>query len=77
MLYVKYEIEMEQGCSILTQIKVLNPGLQYVEDDKKKNLHPYQMLGLVKPVVKGYVNTIKVRMFDRNVIRIYYIIFSV
>ena len=49
---------MEQGYSILTQIEVSNPGLQYVENDKKKDLHPNQMLGLAVPFVKEYVDII-------------------
>ena len=64
---------MEQGYSISTQIEVSNPGLQYVENDKKKDLHPNQMLGLAVPFVKEYVDIIKVRMFDKHVVRIYYI----
>ena len=43
---------MEQGYSILTLIEVSNPGLQYVENDKKKNMHPNQMLGLVVSFVE-------------------------
>ena len=62
---------MEQGYSILTQIEVSNPGLQYVENDKKKDLHPNQMLGLAVPLVKEYVDIIKVRMFDKHMLHIY------
>ena len=57
---------MKEEYSILTQIEVSNPGLQYAEDDKKKNLHPNQTLGLVVPFVKEYVNMIKVRMFGKK-----------
>ena len=65
---------MEQGYSILTQIEVSNPGLQYVENDKKKDLHPNQMLGLAVPFVKEYVDIIKVRMFDKHMLQIYYVL---
>ena len=64
---------MEQGYSISTQLEVSNPGLQYVENDKKKDLHPNQMLGLAVPFVKEYVDIIKVRMFDKHGVRICYI----
>ena len=63
---------MKQGYSILTRIEVSNPGLQDVENNKKENLLQNQMLGSIVPFVKEYVEMIKVRMFDKYGVRIYY-----
>ena len=70
---------MEQGYSISTQLEVSNPGLQYVENDKKKDLHPNQMLGLAVPFVKEYVDIIKVRMFENvtDILCMYHRILSI
>ena len=62
---------MKQGYSILTRIKVSNPGLQDVDNNKKENLPQNQMLGSIVPFVKEYVEMIKVRMFDKYGVRIY------